>query len=154
MAITFLDPDAALHDGSTQGYRDTTPKAIDDTVSADNRSYYVALKEVDRRIKLIVDGIKSTGDWANTILIFTADHGGREVDSSLKYSHGTNTATERRVPVIITGGSSRIIQGEFNRTAGTGNVMVYDLAPTIAKLFKLTPPSVWIGEPMPAFTYP
>ncbi len=38
-------------------------------------SYYGLMSEVDDNMGRLVNGLKDTGQWHNTLLIFTSDHG-------------------------------------------------------------------------------
>ena len=71
-----------------------------------------------------------------TIFIVTADHGG------IKKGHGGKTMEEMETAFIISG--KGIKKGyEFEES-----MMQFDCAATIAYIFGLEQPQVWIGRPM------
>ena len=71
-----------------------------------------------------------------TIFIVTADHGG------IEKGHGGKTMNEMQTPFIISGKNVKK-SGEFHES-----MMQYDVASTIAYIFGLKQPQVWIGRPM------
>ncbi|WP_321340712.1 alkaline phosphatase family protein [Breoghania sp.] len=38
-------------------------------------TYWGMISEVDRQIGRIIDGLQASGDWENTVIVFTSDHG-------------------------------------------------------------------------------
>lgn len=71
-----------------------------------------------------------------TIFIVTADHGG------IGKGHGGKTMQEMQTPFIISG------KGIKKGVKITQSTMVFDTASTIAYIFKLNQPQVWIGRPI------
>jgi predicted AlkP superfamily pyrophosphatase or phosphodiesterase len=101
----------------------------------DTPAYYRKLEQIDRFIGIIEQGVRKAGIYENTVFILTADHGG------VGKGHGGPSLRERQVPFIIYGKNikkGREITSELN---------TYDTAATIAKLFGLDQPEVWIGKP-------
>ena len=70
-----------------------------------------------------------------TVVIITADHGGKEK------GHGGKTLLEMEHPFIICG------KGIRHGAVIPGTLMQYDTAATIAHVFSLTTPQSWIGRP-------
>ena len=68
--------------------------------------------------------------------IVTSDHGG------IEKGHGGKTMNEMQTPFIISGKNVKT-SGEFQES-----MMQYDVASTIAYIFGLEQPQVWIGRPM------
>lgn len=119
LAVCFDNPD---HVGHETGH--------------DTPAYYKKLKELDGYIGEITDAVKDAGMCGNTIVIVTADHGG------IAKGHGGKTMAEMETPFIIAGkGIKR--GGEFKES-----MMQFDCASTIAYIFNLEQPQVWIGRPM------
>lgn len=117
--IVFDEPD---HVGHADGH--------------DTPAYYKKLNELDGYIGQIIQAIKDAGIWDETIIIVTADHGG------IKKGHGGKTMQEMETAFIISG--KGIKKGyEF-----TESMMQFDCASTIAYIFGLKQPQVWIGRPM------
>lgn len=117
--IVFDEPD---HVGHADGH--------------DTPAYYKKLNELDGYIGQIVQAIKEAGMLDETIIIVTADHGG------IKKGHGGKTMQEMETAFILSG--KGVKQGyEFEES-----MMQFDCAATIAYIFGLKQPQVWIGRPM------
>jgi predicted AlkP superfamily pyrophosphatase or phosphodiesterase len=101
----------------------------------DSPGYYRTLSEIDGYVGRIVEAVRQAGIAGNTVIIVTADHGG------IDKGHGGKTLREMQVPFIIAGKGIR--QGG----AFTQSMMIYDVASTIAHIFALQQPQVWIGRP-------
>ncbi|HRP32566.1 MAG TPA: alkaline phosphatase [Agriterribacter sp.] len=103
-------------------------------------SYYAAVSKADSLIGEILEGIKEAGIEKTTLVIVTADHGGKGK------GHGGPTPEEAEIAMILYGKDVKkgyTIQQQ---------VYTYDLAATIAFAFHLVPPYAWIGRPIkPAF---
>ncbi|MBU3856373.1 MAG: alkaline phosphatase [Candidatus Phocaeicola excrementipullorum] len=119
LAVCFDNPD---HVGHTAGH--------------DTPEYYAKLNELDTYVARIVQAVKDAGMFDNTIFIITADHGG------INKGHGGKTMQEMETPFIICGKNVKK-GGEFSES-----MMQYDVASTIAYIFGLKQPQVWIGRPM------
>lgn len=119
LAVCFDNPD---HVGHQAGH--------------DTPEYYAKLEELDTYVARIVQAVKDAGMLKETIFIVTADHGG------IEKGHGGKTMQEMQTPFIISG--KNIKKGiEFHES-----MMQYDIASTIAYIFELEQPQVWIGRPM------
>ena len=99
-------------------------------------AYYEKLKELDGYIAQIVDAVKEAGIYDNTIIILTADHGG------INKGHGGKTMQEMQIPFIVCGKNVKVGHQI------TSSVMQYDTAATIAHIFGLERPQVWIARPV------
>lgn len=119
LAVCFDNPD---HVGHAAGH--------------DTPEYYAKLNELDIYVARIVQAVKDAGMFDNTIFIITADHGG------INKGHGGKTMQEMETPFIICGKNVKK-GGEFSES-----MMQYDVASTIAYIFGLKQPQVWIGRPM------
>ena len=80
--------------------------------------------------------LKEAGIYENSIIIVTADHGG------INKGHGGKTMEEMETPFIIAGKNIKK-GGAFEES-----MMQFDCASTIASVFNLEQPQVWIGRPM------
>lgn len=78
----------------------------------------------------------TSNDWETTILLITADHGGKGT------KHGGATMEEIEIPWIISGPG--VAQLKEIKTP----VNTFDTAPTVAHILGVTPPSCWIGKPV------
>jgi len=100
--------------------------------------YYAAIERTDAHIGSIIKSIEEAGIMDKTAIIFTADHGG------INKGHGAITMQEMQIPWIITGPEIR----KDNEVKES--IMTFDTAATIAALFKLKIPQVWIARPVKA----
>ncbi len=98
--------------------------------------YYAAVAKADSLIGEILNSLKESGIAEKTLVIVTADHGGKGK------GHGGPTPEEAEIAMILLG--KDIKKGyEIQQ-----QVYTYDLAATIAFAFHLTPPYAWIGRPV------
>jgi len=121
-AFTFIHFDDVDHAGHHDGWK--------------SPSYYQAVDMVDGLIGEVLATIDQTSMKDHTIVLITADHGGRQK------SHGEATMEELEIPWLIHG------PGVFPGKQIVASVNTYDTAPTIAWIFHLTPPECWIGKPV------
>jgi predicted AlkP superfamily pyrophosphatase or phosphodiesterase len=101
-------------------------------------AYYEAVAEADRLIGRVLDGLDAAGIAGRTIVLVTADHGGRGT------KHGGSTMEEIEIPWILHGPG--VVRGKEITTP----VNTYDTAATLALIFGLTPPDGWIARPVRA----
>ena len=112
------------------------PDHVGHKIGHDTPTYYEKLKELDGYVARIVAAVEQADMLDETIFIVTADHGG------IEKGHGGKTMREMQTPFIISG--KNIKKGlEFHES-----MMQYDVASTIAYIFGLQQPQVWIGRPM------
>lgn len=102
----------------------------------DTPAYYQVLTKLDGYIGQIVEAVKEAGILDDTVFIITADHGG------INKGHGGKTMEEMETAFIISG---KNIKKGYNFTE---SMMQFDVAPTVAWIFNLQQPQVWIGRPM------
>lgn len=102
----------------------------------DTEEYYACLHTMDAYVGRILQAVKDAGMWDDTIIMLTADHGG------INKGHGGITLEEVEIPFIIAGKNIKR-SGEFQES-----MMQFDTAATIAYVFNLEQPQVWIGRPM------
>lgn len=112
------------------------PDHVGHAAGHDTPEYYAVLKELDKYVGQIVNAIKEAGMLDETIFIVTADHGG------INKGHGGKTMEEMETAFIISG--KNIKKGHEI----TESMMQFDVASTIAHIFKLEQPQVWIGRPV------
>ncbi len=102
----------------------------------DTEGYYACLHTMDSYVGRILQAVKDAGMWEDTVIMITADHGG------IDKGHGGITMEEVEIPFIIAGKGIKQ-SGEFQES-----MMQFDTASTIAYVFRLEQPQVWIGRPM------
>ena len=99
-----------------------SPDHTGHTEGHDTPAYYEKLKELDTYVGQIVQAVK---------------------DGGIKKGHGGKTMQEMETAFIISG--KNIKKGlRFDDVS----MMQYDVASTIAHIFNLEQPQVWIGRPM------
>ncbi|WP_303227539.1 alkaline phosphatase [Parabacteroides goldsteinii] len=112
------------------------PDHVGHATGHDTPEYYAVLKELDKYVGQIVNAVKEAGMLDETIFIVTSDHGG------INKGHGGKTMEEMETAFIISG--KNIKKGHEI----TESMMQFDVASTIAHIFKLEQPQVWIGQPV------
>jgi predicted AlkP superfamily pyrophosphatase or phosphodiesterase len=118
----FLQFDEIDHAGHSHGYG--------------SPEYLKTVDEIDTLIGSLLDALEKAGIRDQTIVIVTADHGGKDK------GHGGATKGEIEIPWIVTGPGIR--RGH----PISANVDIYDTAATIAHIFRLNRPPAWIGKPI------
>lgn len=120
--LTFVHFDEPDHVGHSIGHR--TP------------AYYNEMKNVDTRIGKIVQAVEDAGIADQTVILVTADHGGKDK------GHGGKSLDEVQIPWVIYG--KGIKQGHELKST----IITFDTAATIAKLLGLRTPQSWRGQPI------
>ena len=105
-------------------------------IGHDTPEYYTAVEKVDRQIGGIINTLKKNNMMDDTVIIFSADHGG------VGKGHGGKTLLEVEIPWIIYG-NNIINKGKLETS-----IVTYDTAPTIAFLLGLKTPDFWRGKPV------
>lgn len=120
--FTFIHFDDVDHAGHSFNWKSPT--------------YYKAVELVDGLIGDVLKAVDDAGMGGKTLVLITADHGG------IGTKHGGPTIEELEIPWIIHGpgvAKGKVIGSPVN---------TYDTAATIAWVFGLKPPAVWIGKPV------
>lgn len=112
------------------------PDHVGHSAGHDTPAYYEVLKQLDRYVGQIVRAVEEAGMTEETIFIVTSDHGG------IHKGHGGKTMQEMETPFIICG------RGVKKGHLIEGSMMQFDIASTIASVFGLQQPQVWIGRPV------
>lgn len=112
------------------------PDHVGHAAGHDTPEYYDVLTVLDGYVGRIISAVKEAGIFDDTIFILTSDHGG------IEKGHGKATLPEMETPFIIMG---KNIRKNYHFTE---SMMQYDVASTIAYIFGLEQPQVWIGRPM------
>jgi len=110
------------------------PDGVGHSTGHNTNAYYEELTKLDGLIAEIIQTIKDSGIWDNSVIIFSSDHGG------VGKGHGGGTLLEREIPLIIFG--NKIKKG----MQISQKVMIYDIAATVAYILKLETPSFWEGK--------
>ncbi len=97
--------------------------------------YLSAVKEADEAVKTIVETARRASKNRPTVII-TADHGGTGL------SHVLDLDTNNKIPFIMNGAG--IPAGVIKHDP----IRVYDAAPTVLSLLRLSIPPTWLGKPV------
>ena len=103
------------------------------------QAYHACISFIDAQIGLVLDALKASGHWEDTIVVLISDHGyllGREV----YVGEGDALRNVQRVPMIFRVPRS---VGKAATTPGStseGLVELVDLFPTLAELCDVRPP--------------
>lgn len=98
------------------------------------QAYHACVSFIDAQVKIVLDSLKESGQWENTIVIFTSDHGYHLGDHFL-WGKVTLFDIGAKVPFIV--------HAPGLTKAGTRSeamVELIDIYPTLAQLTGLTPP--------------
>ena len=98
-------------------------------------AYLAAIAEADRLTGLLLAALDRNGMRAQTVVLLTADHGGRGK------GHGGESMQELEIPWILSGPGVR--RGELRMPVNT-----FDTAATLAHILGLKPPPCWTGRPV------
>jgi predicted AlkP superfamily pyrophosphatase or phosphodiesterase len=120
--FTFIHLDHVDHAGHESGHG--------------TKEYYASVEKADKLIGEIINGLKKANIFEQTVIIVTADHGGKGK------GHGGDTPEERNIPWIATG------PGIKKGNTLTDAINTYDTAATVAYLFGYKAPDCWIGKPV------
>lgn len=98
------------------------------------QAYHACVSFIDTQIKVVLDSLKESGEWENTIVIFTSDHGYHLGDHFL-WGKVTLFDIGAKVPFIVHApGLTK------PGTRSEAMVELIDIYPTLAQLTGLTPP--------------
>ncbi len=99
------------------------------------QAYHACISFIDAQVKLVLDALKESGHWDDTVVIFTSDHGYHLGDHFVwgkvtLFDIGAKVPFIVHAPGLTTGG-----------TTSQAMVELVDIYPTLADLTGLTPPS-------------
>lgn len=120
--FTFIHSDHVDHAGHSTGWFSDV--------------YFKAVQKADRLIGETIDGLKAAGMYDSTVILVTADHGGKGK------GHGGDSLVELEIPWIIAGPG--VIHGKELKTP----INTYDTAATVAYALGVPPNQAWIAKPV------
>lgn len=118
-AVIFERPD---HGGHTYGW--------------ETDAYYQEVDVIDRCLGKVLKAVEEAGIMDETVIILTADHGGKGKN------HGGKTLDEMETPLVFYG---KGVKAGYRITEST---MVTDVAATTAWLLGVKPHEAWLGSPV------
>jgi arylsulfatase A-like enzyme len=109
------------------------------------QAYHACISFIDAQIGLVLDALKQSDHWDDTIVVLTSDHGYLLGE---KFMWGKVMLFEKcdRVPLIIRVPESIEFGSTTPGSSSEGLVELVDLFPTLAELCGLTPPSELQGR--------
>ena len=102
-------------------------------------NYDTGVKYTDDHVGRLLDLLKKQGQYDDTAVIITSDHGENIGELGLYAEHGTADETTCRIPMIIKWPGKK---GGIRNDAYHQNI---DLAPTVAEMFGVKPWDKWDG---------
>ncbi len=99
------------------------------------QAYHACISFIDAQIELVFDALKRTGQWENTIIILTSDHG-YQLGEHFMWGKVTLFEVCNRVPLVI-----RVPGKTRPRSTSEGLVELIDLYPTLTELCHLPTPN-------------
>ena len=107
------------------------------------RAYYAALvKQIDDKVGEIIQALKDTGRYDNTIVVFCSDHGDYLGDHGL-IGKGTYYESSTKVPLIVR------IPGLHESRVHSGPISIEDITATLLQLGGCEVPSYMDSQPLP-----
>lgn len=112
------------------------PDGVGHGIGWETPEYIEMETHLDKAIGQLVKAIEEAGIMDETVIIVSADHGGKEK------SHGGITMQEMQTPIVFYG------KGIKKGYVIPESTMVYDIAGTIGYMFGIEQPQVWIARPI------
>lgn len=112
------------------------PDGVGHNIGHRTPAYYAMVHQMDTYVGEIRKAIQQAGMEDNTLVILSADHGGKGK------GHGGKSLDEVEVPWIIAG------PGIKKNHLVNDVIITYDTAPTIAYALDLQMPQAWRGKPV------
>lgn len=118
------------------------PDGVGHGIGWESPEYFAMLNHLDQALGEIVRAVDEAGMTDETVFVLAADHGG------IRKGHGGKTMEEMQTAIVFAG---KGVKSGYRITEST---MVFDIAGTVAYLFGLEMPQVWLARPIKsAFTY-
>ena len=113
------------------------------------QAYHACISFIDAQIGVVLDALKQSGHWDDTIVVLTSDHG-YLLGEKFMWGKVMLFETCDRVPLIIRVPKSIENAATTPGTSSEGLVELVDLFPTLAELCDVTPPSELQGRSLTA----
>jgi iduronate 2-sulfatase len=132
-------PSIALHNSQElRGYRDIA-KTGHLTVEKSKQlihGYYASISYIDAQVGKLLEQLKSSGTFNNTIIVIWSDHGFHLGEKGL-WTKTTNYELDARVPLVIKSAGSTQSAGLTQGRKSSSLVELVDLYPTLARMCDL-----------------
>ncbi len=113
------------------------------------QAYHACISFIDAQIGIVLESLKRSGHWDDTIVVLTSDHG-YLLGEKFMWGKVMLFETCDRVPLIIRVPKSFENAATTPGSSSEGLVELVDLFPTLAELCDVTPPSELQGRSMGA----
>jgi iduronate 2-sulfatase len=98
------------------------------------QAYYASISFIDAQLGIIVDALRKSGQWENTIIVFVGDNG-YHLGEHFMWGKVTLFEESARIPMILR------VPGVTKGASSQGLVEMVDVFPTLAELCGVTPPA-------------
>lgn len=153
LSVSYLKPLALSAENTEQAVADVTtyikekkpvfcsvifgePDGVGHGVGWETPEYFAMLSHLDQALGKIVQAVDDAGMMDETVFILAADHGG------IHTGHGGKTMEEMQTAIVFSG---KGVKAGYRIPEST---MVFDIAGTVAWLFGLDTPQVWLARPI------
>lgn len=153
LSVSYLKPLALSAKNTEQAVADVTtyikekkpvfcsvifgePDGVGHGIGWETPEYFAMLEHLDRALGKIVQAVDDAGMMDETVFILAADHGG------IRKGHGGKTMEEMQTAIVFSG---KGVKAGYRIPEST---MVFDIAGTVAWLFGLETPQVWLARPI------
>lgn len=153
LSVSYLKPLALSAENTEQAVVDVTtyikekkpvfcsvifgePDGVGHGIGWETPEYFAMLSHLDQALGKIVQAVDDAGMMDETVFILAADHGG------IHTGHGGKTMEEMQTAIVFSG---KGVKAGYRIPEST---MVFDIAGTVAWLFGLDTPQVWLARPI------
>lgn len=153
LSVSYLKPLALSAENTKQAVADVTtyikekkpvfcsvifgePDGVGHGIGWETPEYFAMLSHLDQALGKIVQAVDDAGMMDETVFILAADHGG------IHTGHGGKTMEEMQTAIVFSG---KGVKAGYRIPEST---MVFDIAGTVAWLFGLDTPQVWLARPI------
>ena len=109
------------------------------------QAYHACISFIDAQIGVVLDALKQSGEWDNTIVVLTSDHG-YLLGEKFMWGKVMLFETCDRVPLVIRVPKSVDGAATIPGSSSEGLVELIDLYPTLTELCQVTPPAELQGR--------
>jgi iduronate 2-sulfatase len=113
------------------------------------QAYHACISFIDAQIGVVLEALKRSGQWEDTIVVLTSDHG-YLLGEKFMWGKVMLFETCDRVPLVIRVPNSIENAATTPGSSSEGLVELVDLFPTLAELCDVTPPSDLQGRSLTA----
>lgn len=111
------------------------------------QAYHACISFIDAQIGVVLAALKQSGQWENTIVVLTSDHG-YLLGEQFMWGKVMLFETCDRVPLVIRVPESIVSAATTPDSSSEGLVELVDLFPTLTELCDVTPPPELQGQSM------